>query len=67
MFSKKINNADRFNYKIYKPEIMMNENTKETIIIQKIVLDSCSGHIISDMPGNYSPGKKREENNWHPL
>lgn len=65
MFSKKINNADRFNYRIYKPIIMIDKETGKSVINQKIVLDSCSGHIISGKPGNYSPGKEREENTWH--
>ena len=46
-FSKKINNSDRLNYRIYPPKV---ENGKYKI---KIVLINCIGHQISGI-GTYS-------------
>ena len=55
MFSKKINNEDRLNYKVYKPEIAQINGKEE--YIQRVVLDSCVGHTISGKPGSYVSGQ----------
>lgn len=52
MFSKKINDSDRFNYLIYKPETEDGES-----YTMKIVLSSCFEHTISGKPGSYVSGQ----------
>jgi len=67
MFSKKLNVSDRFNYRIYKPETQIVEETGEELLIQKIVLSTCQGHTISGKPGSYVGGSNTEGNVYHPV
>ncbi len=62
VFSKKINNDDRFNYRIYLPEITVDENNKKNYY-QKIVLCSCLDHTINGKDGSYVKGQTG--NTWH--
>lgn len=64
MFSKKINNDDRFNYKIYRPKITINEETGKKTYYQKIVLATCLEHTNNGAPGSYVKGQVG--NKWHP-
>ena len=63
MFSKKINNEDRLNYRIYKPVIQIDDDTEEIMYYQKIVLDTCLDHTIGGKPGSYVKGQTG--NTWH--
>ena len=63
-FSKKINKADRFNYRIYRPQVTVNEETGEKTYYQKIVLSSCLEHTNNGVPGSYVKGQTG--NVWHP-
>jgi hypothetical protein len=63
MFSKKINDADRFNYKVYQAEIRIDKETSEKTYYQKIVLDTCLDHTIGGKPGSYVKGQTG--NTWH--
>lgn len=62
VFSKKINNDDRFNYRIYLPEITVDENNKKNYY-QKIVLCSCLDHTINGKDGSYVKGQTGTT--WH--
>lgn len=55
MFSKKINDEDRLNYKIYRPEIKILDGKE--VYVQKVVLDTCIDHSISGSPGSYVRGQ----------
>ena len=57
VFSKKINNKNRFNYRIYKPILIKDKKTGKLTYYQKIVLCSCSEHTINGMPGSYVKGQ----------
>lgn len=59
-FSKKINDEDRLNYRIYKPE----RDPKTGKYIQKIVMSSCEDHSLNGKPGAYVKGQIG--NTWHP-
>lgn len=63
MFSKWINDADRFNYKVYKPTVIIDDITKERTYYQKIVLASCLEHTNNGAPGSYVKGQTG--NTWH--
>lgn len=63
-FSKWINKKDRFNYKIYKPKVTVNEKTGKKTYYQKIVLAGCDDHTINGKPGAYVKGQTG--NTWHP-
>lgn len=63
MFSKWINKEDRFNYKIYKPVITINQNTGEKTYYQKIVLATCLYHNNNGSPKAYVKGQ--EGIGWH--
>lgn len=63
VFSKKINNADRLNYRIYKPKIIKDPKTGEDIYYQKITLCSCLEHTVNGKPGAYVKGQIG--NTWH--
>lgn len=63
MFSKSINNEDRFNYKVYKPRVTVNEITGKRTYYQKIVLSSCLEHTNNGAPGSYVKGQSG--NTWH--
>lgn len=63
MFSKKINNNDRFNYRIYLPEITTNKETGEKTYYQKIVLSTCINHSIDGKNGSYVGGQTGTT--WH--
>ena len=62
VFSKKINNSDRFNYRIYRPDITINEKG-EKVYYQKITLCSCLEHTVNGKPGSYIKGQTG--NTWH--
>jgi len=62
VFSKKINNSDRFNYRIYRPDITINEKG-EKVYYQKITLCSCLEHTVNGKPGSYVKGQTG--NTWH--
>lgn len=64
MFSKCINDADRFNYKVYKPRVIINDITGEKTYYQKIVLSSCLEHTNNGASGSYVKGQTG--NVWHP-
>lgn len=63
VFSKKINDEDRFNYRVYKPTITVDKKTGKRIYYQKIVLCSCLEHTINGKPGAYVKGQTG--NTWH--
>lgn len=44
LMSKFISYSNRLNYRIYRPEIVMNEDTGEYHYTIKVVLESCLGH-----------------------
>lgn len=44
LLSKSINGVDRLIYRVYKPRLVEDEETKEVLYIQKIVFESCFGH-----------------------
>jgi hypothetical protein len=55
LMSKFINYSDRLNYRIYRPEIEVDENG-DPLPIQyiKIVLETCKGHSRNGVEKNYS-------------
>lgn len=63
VFSKKINNTDRLNYRIYKPKIIKDPKTGEDTYYQKITLCSCLEHTVNGKPGAYVKGQTG--NTWH--
>ena len=63
MFSKWINGEDRFNYKIYKPRVIINNTTGERTYYQKIVLATCLYHNNNGSPKAYVKGQ--EGIGWH--
>lgn len=62
VFSKWLTSGDRFNYRIYKPRIMKDQEGNE-IMTQKIVLCTCWDHTINGKPGSYVGGQ--EGNQWN--
>ena len=47
VLSKRINQEDRLNYRVYKPNIPKKDGDKYT---QKVVIDSCIGHKLNGSP-----------------
>jgi hypothetical protein len=55
LMSKYINYSDRLNYRIYKPEIEMDQNGNPLPVQHiKIVLESCKGHNRNGVEKHYS-------------
>lgn len=50
VLSKKINEIDRLNYRVYKPDL--EEMNEEERIVIKVILESCKGHELNGTP-NY--------------
>ena len=65
MFSKNLTASDRFNYRVYKPRLV--KENEETYFSQKIVLSTCQGHTISGKPGSYVGGDNTGGNVYHPV
>ena len=49
VLSKKINEVDRLNYRIYRPTLIKNQDGTYDYSV-KVVLESCSGHELNGTP-----------------